>query len=180
MSIQAKSADNPLRHSNPQSPVQESPEDVLNPLAIYRMARTALHDMSTRGSSSKSPSTIDTASPGTFQYNVTRRQSYRNSHLPGLQLIPGQEHLQQSQLPRPSDRSAVIHSFDNAPLPSTRPEVPLLNTNNFPQFPAFATTGSWDPAEMAVMNMLDDGIAPWTAEYLTDGQSGVDPFLFPF
>lgn len=40
--------------------------------------------------------------------------------------------------------------------------------------------GAWDPADLAVMDMLDGGIAPWTAEYLTDGQSGVDPFLFPF
>lgn len=40
--------------------------------------------------------------------------------------------------------------------------------------------GAWDPADLAVMDMLDGGITPWTAEYLTDGQSGVDPFLFPF
>jgi hypothetical protein len=33
---------------------------------------------------------------------------------------------------------------------------------------------------MAIMNMIDDRTAPWSAEYLTDGQSGVDPFLFPF
>ena len=148
----------------------------MNPLAIYRMARTALYGKDTRGSTSSSP---NTASPGTFQSNAARRQPHRNPHMTGLQPVFGQEHLQHSHSPRPNGRSAVIRSFDNAP-PLTRPEDPSLNSNSFPQFPPFGTTGSWDPAEMAVMNMLDDGIAPWTAEYLTDGQSGVNPFLFPF
>jgi hypothetical protein len=114
-----------------------------------------------------------------FQSNATRQQSHRNLHMTGLQQISGQEHLQHSHSPRPNDRAAVIPSFGN-PSPLTRPEDPSLNSNSFPQFSAFGSTGSWDPAEMAVMNMLDDGIAPWTAEYLTVGQSGVDPFLFPF
>jgi hypothetical protein len=45
---------------------------------------------------------------------------------------------------------------------------------------ALGVSGPLDPADLAVMDMLDGGIAPRTEEYLTDGQSGVDPFLFPF
>jgi hypothetical protein len=45
---------------------------------------------------------------------------------------------------------------------------------------ASVMNGPLDPADLAVMDMLDGGIVPWTEEYLTDGQSGVDPFLFPF
>lgn len=53
--------------------------------------------------------------------------------------------------------------------------------NNPSQFPLTGSGGAWDPADMAVMDMLNGGLTPWTAEYLTDGQSGgVDPFLFPF
>ncbi|KAJ5773054.1 hypothetical protein N7457_007950 [Penicillium paradoxum] len=48
--------------SLPDSPVQESPEAVLNPLAIYRMARTALRGKDTRGSNSGSPSTTHSVS----------------------------------------------------------------------------------------------------------------------
>jgi hypothetical protein len=97
----------------------------------------------------------------------------------GLQQTSGQEHPQHPHPPQPNDRSAVLHSFDN-PHSSTRSDDLSLNSNSFSQFSVFGSTGPWDPAEMAVMNMLDDGIAPWTAGYLTDGQSGVDPFLFPF
>ncbi|CAI7596646.1 unnamed protein product [Penicillium bialowiezense] len=145
--------------SDSQSPIQESPEAVLNPLAIYRMARTALHGKDPRGSASNSPLTSTTASPG-------------------LQPNSAANHLQQTPISR-AHGSGIIQAFDNAPVLS-RSEDQSLNSDPFPQFPAFGTSGSWDSSEMAVMNMLSDGITPWTAEYLTDGQSGVDPFLFPF
>lgn len=96
----------------------------------------------------------------------------------GLQPNSAANHLQQTPISR-AHGSGIIQAFENAPVLS-RSEDQSLNSDPFPQFPAFGTSGSWDSSEMAVMNMLSDGITPWTAEYLTDGQSGVDPFLFPF
>ncbi|KAJ5334027.1 uncharacterized protein N7506_007810 [Penicillium brevicompactum] len=164
--------------SDSQSPVQESPEAVLNPLAIYRMARTALHGKDPRGSASNSSLTSTTASPGTFQSRAARRQSNHTPHVTNLLPSSTTEHPQQTPISRPHG-SGVVQAFDNAPVLS-RPEYQSLGSDPFPQFRQFGTNGSWDPAEMAVMNMLNDGVTPWTAEYLTDGQSGVDPFLFPF
>ncbi|KAJ5365265.1 hypothetical protein N7517_008151 [Penicillium concentricum] len=156
------------------SHVEEFPETVLNPLAIYRMARTALHGKDTRGSTSDSPSTTDTASPGISQSRTSVGQSHGNFNITTLQPIPGREQLHQPHSARIEDRSAMIQPFYSAP------EVQSISSNNFPQFASFGTAGVWDPVEMAVMNMLDDGTSPWPAEYLTGGQSGVDPFLFPF
>lgn len=73
----------------------------------------------------------------------------------------------------------MLPPFEVASAP-IRPDDSSFNFNTFPQYPALGTVGSWDPSEMAIMNMIDDRMAPWSAEYLTDGQSGVDPFLFPF
>ncbi|KAJ5823869.1 hypothetical protein N7447_006209 [Penicillium robsamsonii] len=156
------------------SPVEESPENVLNPLAIYRMARTALHGKDTRGSTSNSPSTTNPASPGILQPRTTAGQSLQNLNITALQPIPVREQSYQPHTSRIDDRSTMVQPFYSAP------EVQSISSNNFPQLSSFGTTGSWDPAEMAVMNMLDDGTSPWPAEYLTGGQSGVDPFLFPF
>lgn len=149
----------------------------MNPLAIYRMARTALRDKDTRGSTSGSPSTTNTTSPGVPQSRMALRRSHQNLNIGALH--PRRE---QPQHPYPSDideRSAMLQPFESASS-LMRPEDPSLNSISFPQFPAFSTGGLWDPAEMGVMNMLDDGNAPWTVEYLTNGQSRVDPFLFPF
>ncbi|KAJ5206639.1 hypothetical protein N7491_002746, partial [Penicillium cf. griseofulvum] len=156
------------------SSVEETPETVLNPLAIYRMARTALHGKDTRGSTSGSPSTTNTASPGISRSRTTVAQPYQNLNIINLQPIPGREQSDQLHSSQIDDRSAMIQPFYSAP------EAQSISSNNFPQFSSFGTAGSWDPAEMAVMNMLDDGTSPWPAEYLTGAQSGVDPFLFPF
>ncbi|CAG8374419.1 unnamed protein product [Penicillium salamii] len=173
-----ESPENDEVSSDTQSPIQESPEAVLNPLAIYRMARSALHGKDGRGSASNSPLTSNTTSPGTFQSRGMSRFSNHNPRVQGLQTPSEQDQFQQTSMSRP-DRFDTIHAFDNAP-PLPRSEDQSLNYEIFSQYPAFGPSGSWDPAEMAVMNMLNDGITPWTAEYLTDGQSGVDPFLFPF
>lgn len=153
----------------PGSPIQESPEAVLNPLAIYRMARTALHGKDSRGSTSNSPSTTNTNSPRRFQS--------RTSHRPHQ--TPGQEQTQGPQRSQIDERTDMLPPFEVASA-SIRPDDSSFNFNTFPQYPPLGTVGSWDPSEMAIMNMIDDRTAPWSAEYLTDGQSGVDPFLFPF
>ncbi len=64
--------------------------------------------------------------------------------------------------------------------PNNGREDPFMAVSGMMPLAASGLGGSWDPADLAVMDMLDGGIAPWTQEYLTDGQSGVDPFLFPF
>ncbi|KAJ5815698.1 hypothetical protein N7474_007475 [Penicillium riverlandense] len=136
--------------SIPGSPVQESPENVLNPLAIYRMARTALHERDSGISTSLSPSTHSELSTAVLQPRSLPQRDSTNFATSG--------HPQSHQ----------DHSGQGL----------------FQQTPLHIITGSggaWDPADMAVMDMLNGGITPWTAEYLTDGQSnGVDPFLFPF
>jgi len=68
--------------------------------------------------------------------------------------------------------------MENFYFPQSREDHSIPMANMAPI--ANTLGGSWDPADLAVMDILDGGIAPWTAEYLTDGQSGVDPFLFPF
>lgn len=40
--------------------------------------------------------------------------------------------------------------------------------------------GAWDSSDSEFMDMLDGGMTPWTADNLTDRQSGVNSFLFPF
>ena len=158
-----------LSSSTPGSPVQESPEAVLNPLAIYRMARTALHGKDSRGSTLNSPSTTNTNSPRTF-----RSRTHHERHQ-----TREQEQTQGPQRSQIDERTDMLPPFEVACV-QIRPVDSSFNFNTFPQFPPLGTIGSWDPSEMAIMNMIDDRTAPWSAEYLTDGQSGVDPFLFPF
>lgn len=154
--------------------MQESPENVLNPLAIYRMARTALHEKDVQTSASNSPSTQNTSSPLGARSRLGRAR-YRGQSSVGTPHVP----------PQPSDQtidtfgSNTFQGFDNFYLPQTR-EDPTIALGNLAPMTAPGLGGTWDPADLAVMDILDGGIAPWTAEYLTDGQSGVDPFLFPF
>jgi hypothetical protein len=74
--------------------------------------------------------------------------------------------------------SNIYQGMENFYLPQHREDPSLAMANLVPM--AAGLGGTWDPGDLAVMDILDGGIAPWTAEYLTDGQSGVDPFLFPF
>ncbi|KAJ6065543.1 hypothetical protein N7444_001196 [Penicillium canescens] len=161
--------ENEEHSSTPGSPVQESPEAVLNPLAIYRMARTALHGKDSRGPTSNSPSTTNTNSSRTFQ-SRTHHQPHENHE---------QKQTQGPQKSQIDERTDMLPPFEVASVP-IRPADSSSNFNAFPQFPPLGTVGSWDPSEMAIMNMIDERTAPWSVEYLTDGQSGVDPFLFPF
>ncbi|OQD90498.1 hypothetical protein PENANT_c001G02457 [Penicillium antarcticum] len=147
---------NSLR-SSPESPIQESPEAVLNPLAIYRMARTALHGKDSRGSTSNSPSTTKTNSPRHFQ-SRKRQQSQQTSR---------QEQTQGLQRSQIEDRTDMLPPFDIGSAP-IRPDDTPFNFSAFPNFPPLGTVGSWDPSEVAIMNMIDDRTAPWSAEYLTD------------
>lgn len=151
--------------SAPGSPLQESPENVLNPLAIYRMARTALHEKD-QISASNSPSTNTSIS------GATARASAR-----AVERSPRRIH-QDQQHPNTSFQGPNAHpgmeQFYFAP--SATEHTPMSLNTMMP----LAASGPWDPANLAVMDILDGGIAPWTEEYLTDGQSGVDPFLFPF
>jgi hypothetical protein len=93
--------------------------------------------------------------------------------------IPGQEKAQGFQRSHIDESTDMSTPLDVACAPMRSDEA-SFNLNHLPQFPPFGTVGSWDPSEMAFMNMIDDRTASWSAEYLTDGQSGVDPFLFPF
>jgi hypothetical protein len=148
------------------SPVQDSPEKVLNPLAIYRMARTALHEKD-QISVSNSPSTNNHNSPATARVRTRRtprslhqNQQHSNNSLQNHNGLPGMEHAYLA----PNNAAGSIP----------------LSMNGMVPFTASGLGGPWDPANLAVMDILDGGIAPWTEEYLTDSQSGVDPFLFPF
>lgn len=169
------------RPSIPGSPVQESPENVLNPLAIYRMARTALHEKDSGISTSLSPSTQSELSTAVLQPRAQPQHASTeftsNDHPQGHQQDrSGQEMYQHDP---PSHLSVEqIQGYAT----SLRQEDQSSSLGNNPShFPLTGSGGAWDPADMAVMDMLNGGITPWTAEYLTDGQSGgVDPFLFPF
>ncbi|KAJ5770523.1 uncharacterized protein N7511_002574 [Penicillium nucicola] len=143
--------------STPGSPIQESPEAVLNPLAIYRMARTALHGKDSRASTSNSSSTTNTNSPRYLQ-SSTRHRSRQT---------PGQEQTQSLERSQIDDRTDMLPPFDPGSSP-IRPDDTPFTFNTFPQFPPLGTVGSWDPSEMAIINMLDDRTTPWSAEYLTD------------
>ena len=155
---------------------QESPDNVLNPLAIYRMARTALHEKDSQSSASHSPSTQNSASPifasGPIHFQSRPRPQVQapaetcdhngeQSHgsLQGSNGAPAVESCISPNHGR-DDASSVLNTIDSLSGPGIE--------------------GTWDPSDLAFMDMLDGGMTPWTAEYLTDGHSGVDPFLFPF
>ncbi|KAJ5919869.1 hypothetical protein N7454_009704 [Penicillium verhagenii] len=173
-------ASDPLLHignvSPPTSAAQESPESILNPLAIYRMARTALHEKDSQTSASFSPSTHSSTSP---------------SFAARPQLQPGQR--QEMEAPAHAFRhfgQQTQGSFQGSPVaPAAEQLYTPSNQNREDSSLVFNTPGSlsgpgigaaWDPSDLAFMDMLDGGLIPWTADYLTDGQSGVDPLLFPF
>ena len=155
---------------------EESPENVLNPLAIYRMARTALNKRDAQSSASNSPPTINAASSPT----LAPRQSY----LPPQQTreVPSQaSHEDQKQ---PQDISQFCNGSPAQGgywlTPSNIREFPSLAFNDPVSVLDADLEGSWDPANVAVLNMLDGGIPPWMADHLNDGHSAVDPLLFPF
>ncbi|KAJ5234742.1 uncharacterized protein N7469_003910 [Penicillium citrinum] len=158
----------------PESPMQESPENVLNPLAIYRMARTALHEKDVQTSASNSPSTQNTSSPKVARSRLGRNRFQDQSRVETPQFASPALTQSLNAFPNPN----IYHGMENLYFPQSRedPSIPMANMAPM----ANTLGGSWDPADLAVMDILDGGIAPWTAEYLTDGQSGVDPFLFPF
>ncbi|KAJ5684534.1 uncharacterized protein N7477_000879 [Penicillium maclennaniae] len=122
----------------PGSPVQESPENVLNPLAIHPRASTRAVEGNPR--------------------RIHQDQQHRNTSLQGPNGLPGTE----------LSYIAPNGATGRTPCMSSNGMLPL------------AASGLWDSANLAAIDILDSGIAPWTEEYLTDGQSGVDPFLFPF
>ncbi|KAJ5676184.1 hypothetical protein N7462_009081, partial [Penicillium macrosclerotiorum] len=155
----------------PGSTVQESPENILNPLAIYRMARTALHEKDAR-TSSKSPSAIIHISASST--SKTSRQEFYNGSAENAPFHTDA----QTRTFEFSNRSSII----DGPfyLPDQQRHNPSLAWNNFSQLRPTGNAGNWDLTDLAMMDILDGGISPWTAEYLTDGQSGIDPFLFPF
>jgi hypothetical protein len=155
--------------SAPGSPVQESPENVLNPLAIYRMARTALHEKD-QTSASNSPSTNSPTSPATARSRALAVARTQQSH------YQDQQHASASF--QGHNGLTGMEQFYLAP--NSARDYHSMAMNGMMPFAGSGMTGPLDPADLAVMDMLDGGIAPWTEEYLTDGQSGVDPFLFPF
>lgn len=155
--------------SAPVSPAQESPENVLNPLAIYRMARTALHEKD-QISASNSPSTNNPTSPTTMRVRAREIAATPQNH------HQDQQHSSTS-FHSPSGLSGMDPYYF---APNNAREDSSMAMSGLMPLAASGLGGPWDPADLAVMDMLDGGIAPWTQEYLTDGQSGVDPFLFPF
>ncbi|KAJ5988597.1 hypothetical protein N7481_003807, partial [Penicillium waksmanii] len=156
------------------SPMQESPENVLNPLAIYRMARTALHEKGAQSSASNSPSTQNTASPVATRSRLGRTRHRDQSRVDVIQMPSPTSGQTLNEFPG----SNIYQGMENFYLPQHREDPSLEMANLAPM--AAGLGGTWDPGDLAVMDILDGGIAPWTADYLTDGQSGVDPFLFPF
>lgn len=163
------SHDSEEMNSAPGSPVQESPENVLNPLAIYRMARTALHEKD-QISASNSPSTNNPTSPATIRARALAVAATPENH------HQDQQHPSTS-FQAPNGLPGMDHDYF---APNNAREDSFVAMSGMMPLAASGFGGSWDPADLAVMDMLDGGIAPWTQEYLTDGQSGVDPFLFPF
>jgi len=154
--------------------MQESPENVLNPLAIYRMARTALHEKDAQTSASNSPSTQNTSSPRVARSRLGRNRFQDQSRVGTPQFASPALTQSLNGFSNPN----IYHGMENFYFPQSREDHSIPMANMAPI--ANTLGGSWDPADLAVMDILDGGIAPWTAEYLTDGQSGVDPFLFPF
>lgn len=156
---------------------QESPDNVLNPLAIYRMARTALHEKDSQSSASHSPSTQNSASPmfasGPIHFQSRPRPQVQTSaETCGLNGEQSQGSLQGS------DGAPTVESLCIPPNQSRDDTSSVFSAIESLSGPGIG--GTWDPSDLAFMDMLDGGMTPWTAEYLTDGQSGVDPFLFPF
>jgi hypothetical protein len=144
------------------------------------MARTALHEKDSGISTSLSPSTHSELSTAVSQpRSHPQRDSTNftpNDHPQSHQDHSGQQIYQQTQPSHPS-----VEQFQGYSTQLRQEDQSLSLGNNSSQFPVTGSGGAWDPADMAVMDMLNGGITPWTAEYLTDGQSGgVDPFLFPF
>lgn len=154
--------------------MQGSPENVLNPLAIYRMARTALHEKGAQKSASNSPSTQNTSSPATKRSRLGRS---RNRDQPRMEM-PVAPSPTSAQTLNEFPGSSIYPGMEHFYMPQSREDPSMAMGSLIPMNAGLS--GTWDPADLAVMDILDGGIAPWTAEYLTDGQSGVDPFLFPF
>lgn len=164
------------RSPSPGAPAQESPENVLNPLAIYRMARTALHDKDTQSISSNSPSMNTAFSPRSISHSgVSQHHQHLGAEVTARvdQRDPGNFNSFHSS----QGTTHIDHFYSQSG--QTRDDA-SMTLNNIGLLPTNGMLGPWDTTDLAVMDMLDGGISPWTADYLTDGQSGVDPFLFPF
>ncbi|KAJ5947725.1 hypothetical protein N7466_000740 [Penicillium verhagenii] len=173
-------ASDPLLHtgnvSPPTSAAQESPESILNPLAIYRMARTALHEKDSQKSASFSPSTQSSTSPSFAARRHLQPRQRQEMEAPAHSF---RHYGQQTQ--GSLQGSPVTTAVEQLYTPSNqnREDSSLLfNTPGSLSGPGIGS--AWDPSDLAFMDMLDGGLIPWTADYLTDGQSGVDPLLFPF
>lgn len=140
------------------------------------MARTALHDKDVQSNGSHSPSTQNTASSPHAAPNSSQGQ-----HGPRSVETPIRANQRHPQTYNSYHANQAIASIDQLYLPSgqARDDTPMT-FGNLSSLSASGMGATWDPADFAVMDMLDGGIAPWTADYLIDGQSGVDPFLFPF
>lgn len=156
---------------------QESPDNILNPLAIYRMARTALHEKDSQSSASRSPSTQSSTSSriasGPILFKPRPRPQVRT---PAETYGDIREQSQGS--PQESNEDPTMESLCIPPNQNRDDTSSVFNTIDLLSGPS--VEGAWEPSDLALMNMLDGGMTPWTADYLTDGQSGVDPFLFPF
>ncbi|KAJ5524402.1 hypothetical protein N7494_011052 [Penicillium frequentans] len=163
--------------SSPMQSAQESPDNVLNPLAIYRMARTALHEKDTQSSASHSPSTQNSASPrfasGPIHFQPRPRPQVQTP------AITHGHNVEQSQESLQGNNGASIMDSLCIPPNQSRDDTPSV-FNALDSLSGPGIGDAWDSSDLAFMDMLDGGMTPWTADYLTDGQSGVDPFLFPF
>lgn len=138
------------------------------------MARTALHERDTQSSASNSPITHKaTSSP----QSASGQKQLPSKSTRALEIISPMYHQQLQCLQGDGQPPAL----DSLCVPSQPPmEASAFISNQATSLSGLEIGGTWDPADFAVMDILDGGIAPWTAEYLTDGQSGIDPFLFPF
>lgn len=163
--------------SSPIQSSQDSPDNVLNPLAIYRMARTALHEKDTQSLASRSPSTQNSASlkfaPGPIGFQPRPRPQVQPPAI-----TYGHNGEQSQGALQGSNAAPIMDSLCIPPNQSRDDTSSVFNAVD--SLSGLGIGGAWDPSDLAFMDMLDGGMTPWTADYLTDGQSGVDPFLFPF
>ncbi|KAJ5609293.1 hypothetical protein N7528_009860 [Penicillium herquei] len=161
----------------PESPAQESPENILNPLAIYRMARTALHGKQTKSPSScPTPENDASSSSKSIQRSETT-PAVQNSDIN----LKNPLHISQQSHQWSFHDTGGISPLDQSHATTQRDgEYSSFTPNNSSSISQPVFGDIWDPTDSALMDMLDGGMTPWTADYLTDGQSGIDPFLFPF
>jgi hypothetical protein len=109
------------RHSAPGTPAQPSPEQVLNPLAIYRLARKAVRERQV---------TEPAASP---LFSMNQSQSAMHSPIQMNHMSPPMQQHQQQQQPHPENQLApMAAAFDD----------PSLRQPGFPPISQFNPNGT--------------------------------------